>query len=810
MGNKPIKSPALRLQAGGTLRPDKHLYIKRDADYQLLDLLIDHEYVNVLTSRQMGKSSLMISTIHELEKQGIEWVSIDVAAQLDNAQSLNEFYLGFLGTIKRQLDLGLDLIAWWEQDGTETASQKLLRFFEDVVGQTLKQPLVIFLDEIDATLKLDFTDHFFTAIRGMYNERSLVTAYQTISFCLLGVATPDALIKERRITAYNIGTTLELRDFDPQKDDVTALRKALNSDSRKAEELLKRLLHWTGGHPYLTQRFCEEIVSQSIEEADALDQLMESNFDSLNRVRDDVHFDAILRFIKDRLTDENTSLKLYRKLLNGKVVADQTTLAHAELKLSGLVKRDAEGNLNIRNPIYRQLFGESWLKSLPSQRKEQFYRRGFALVSGIIIVLVAIGGFLAVEQIRIEKARNSLTERGIVFSDDGEGETIDFPDNAPQEMLTFSLGDIKILNDEIHNLDLGGTQISDISALSDLIALQSLTLWNTQISDISALSGLIGLQTLDLEGTKISDISALSGLIALRNLDLEGTQISDISALNGLIALQRLTLGGTQITDISALSDLIALQSLTLEGTQISDVSALSGLVALQRLTLGGTQISDISALSGLIALRSLDLEGTQISDISALSDLIALRSLTLWNTQISDIRALSGLIALQSLDLEGTQISDISALSDLIALQSLALEGTQISNISALNGLIALQSLYLGGTQISDISALSGLIALRSLDLGGTQISDISALGGLIGLQRLYLGGTKISDISALSGLVALQSLTLGGTKISDISALSGLVALRSLTLGGTQVDKESINALRAQNPKLNPALSR
>ena len=79
------------------------------------------------------------------------------------------------------------------------------------------------------------------------------------------------------------------------------------------------------------------------------------------------------------------------------------------------------------------------------------------------------------------------------------------------------------------------TQISDISALSGLTALESLHLQNTPVSDISALSGLIALETLVLTDTQISDISALSGLTALKELYLYGTEVRDVSAIQHMI-----------------------------------------------------------------------------------------------------------------------------------------------------------------------------------------------------------------------------------------------------------------------------------
>ena len=117
------------------------------------------------------------------------------------------------------------------------------------------------------------------------------------------------------------------------------------------------------------------------------------------------------------------------------------------------------------------------------------------------------------------------------------------------------------------------------------------------------IGSLTALKYLNLTGTPVRDILALSGLTALSRLDLLGTQVSDISALSGLTALSRLYLWGTPVSDISALSGLTALSFLDLSGTPVSDISALSGLTALSRLDLTGTQVSDLSPLLPLTQL---------------------------------------------------------------------------------------------------------------------------------------------------------------------------------------------------------------
>jgi hypothetical protein len=74
--------------------------------------------------------------------------------------------------------------------------------------------LVIFIDEIDVVRGLPFsTDEFFAGIRECYNRRAEDPEYERLTFCLLGVASPSDLIRDTRLTPFNIGRRIELTDF---------------------------------------------------------------------------------------------------------------------------------------------------------------------------------------------------------------------------------------------------------------------------------------------------------------------------------------------------------------------------------------------------------------------------------------------------------------------------------------------------------------------------------------------------------------------------------------------------------------------
>src|SRR5689334_6233651 len=90
--------------AGGTLQYDAVSYVRRRADDDLLEGLRAGRFCYVLTSRQMGKSSLMVRTAAQLRREGVSVAVLDLTAVGQNV-TVDQWYHGMLDLAGEELGL---------------------------------------------------------------------------------------------------------------------------------------------------------------------------------------------------------------------------------------------------------------------------------------------------------------------------------------------------------------------------------------------------------------------------------------------------------------------------------------------------------------------------------------------------------------------------------------------------------------------------------------------------------------------------------------------------------------------------------
>jgi hypothetical protein len=280
---------------------------------------------------------------------------------------------------------------------------RLSEFLEQILLVEIEENIVIFIDEIDSVLGLEFPiEDFFALIRAFYNKRAENPTFKRLTFALFGVAMPTALMADTNRTPFNIGRSIQLVGFKQQE--AMSLMSGLTGVVTQPEAVLTQILQWTGGQPFLTQKLCQlarvacqqeggrgrtdkgmlgqkdgEKVSPSPcasspcltpgNEGLWVEQLVRTHIIKNWESQDEPEH---LKTIRDRLcrqhdrvfnSEQRTGrlLKLYRQVLQNKDVLANDSPEQVELLLSGLLIK-CDGLLKVRNQIYQAVFNLDWVE----------------------------------------------------------------------------------------------------------------------------------------------------------------------------------------------------------------------------------------------------------------------------------------------------------------------------------------------------------------------------------------------------------------------------------------------------------------
>ncbi|WP_433775512.1 leucine-rich repeat domain-containing protein, partial [Bacillus wiedmannii] len=408
----------------------------------------------------------------------------------------------------------------------------------------------------------------------------------------------------------------------------------------------------------------------------------------------------------------------------------------------------------------------------------------------------------------------------------------------------------------LEKLTLRESNVTDISAISELRYLKFLDLSSNQIESIKPVSNLENLDMLFLRDNKIEDLTPLSQMKKIKTLDLIGNNIKDLTPLFTVSSVKELYLANNQISNLSGIEKLNNVKLLWIGNNKISDVEPISKMSNLIELEIADSELKDISSLYKLGKLQVLNLEENFISDISALGELKDLYEVNLAANEIFDIKPVQELGKRIGIDIQRQKIFlDEASVDEAIKIPIYDLKGQAIKNIKwkseggtihdefvkwnspgektyefkldtnsaeskiRFNGMVIqnivekqkesenvildktlqqhINKANLGRENLNAPITKEDLLKIKTLEIlkeKGKEIKDVTGLEYMVNLENLTLEGVGLKNIEFISNLKQLNAMNVAHNQIEDITPLSSLKNLQWLNLADNRVKDVSV----------------
>lgn len=338
------------------------LYVLRDADKQVRNIINDMGRPGyVLVSRQMGKTNLLLNAKRTLETEKDIFVYIDLSNPFPDSKSCFENIINVaIESYPNKFQEISNLIYDRRKELKDTPPHKQhtneLRL---LLGALKGGKLIIILDEIDALIKTNYSDQIFSQIRSSYfASRVNFQEFNNLTYLLSGVIEPTEIIKDPKVSPFNIGQKIYLNDFSKNEFEKFIYAAKLNL----SDEIKNRIFYWTNGNPRMTWDVCSEVENRmkSSLNTEIIDKIVTdlylTTFDKppIDNIREIVQKDREIR---------NSIIEIeYKK---GKEISDRIK---SKLYLAGIINFE-DDDIHIKNEIIRRSLSYEWVRKLEEEEE---------------------------------------------------------------------------------------------------------------------------------------------------------------------------------------------------------------------------------------------------------------------------------------------------------------------------------------------------------------------------------------------------------------------------------------------------------
>lgn len=317
---------------------DSALYLTRPADRELLELTQRMDYVALIGPRLTGKTSLLVrlwETLKPMPRFALAYVNLSLYQGLHGQRWMEAVYEELVSSTDGLIPSPLGEIT----DTIELREAFLHHLQRDLPDRNL----VVLLDDVE-TVPMEERTPFFSTLREMFVSRGIYPAFRRLTFTLAGSYIPDELIPDPTTSPFRVAEKLYIEDAT----DIRPLVELLNGPQRTiSQDVLPRIMEWTEGDVYLTQRLCERLdhgYSEGHITPSQVDQVVERYLfddDLLTSLEKKVRANGNIQHILEQVILLETMLHFTR-----------ATQAITHTWLMGCIKPNRYNNCTVRNAIY--------------------------------------------------------------------------------------------------------------------------------------------------------------------------------------------------------------------------------------------------------------------------------------------------------------------------------------------------------------------------------------------------------------------------------------------------------------------------
>lgn len=322
---------------------------------QVYALIERDSYFVVHAPRQIGKTTTLVALAAELTASGrhaAALVSMEVGAPFGDQIGLAEDAI--LGAWRRSIeaDLPRDL---WPPPWPDAPVGGRIGAALDAWAEASPRPLVVFLDEIDA-LRDDALISVLRQLRSGYPQRPSRFPAAVALVGLRDIRDYKVRGDEREhlgtASPFNIAVeSLTLQNFSAAEVAELYAQHTADTGQGFTPEALARAYHWTAGQPWLVNAIGRQLMDVLV--TDRARTIDAADVDAAAKIlveRQDTHLDSL----SERLREPRVRA-IVEPMLEGR---SPGSLPNDDVRYVcdlGLMRRAADGTLQVSNPIYKEI-----------------------------------------------------------------------------------------------------------------------------------------------------------------------------------------------------------------------------------------------------------------------------------------------------------------------------------------------------------------------------------------------------------------------------------------------------------------------